>query len=222
MPAYKSSTRPAFSANNGSRGKIPCSYCQGLMASSCSVRHTVLLLIGLPSAFCARLVRSATDCRLIGNSVSATASQAMATIAARSTGGKSRLLAASRVVLNAEITSSPTSPPALHLPRRQPNDLGRILMADAWPFVEQQHQPKSLHILHRSRAPANGVDRVLQKSVRKDTRHRSGSTHQRPPFHSDHDSLYLPIPKVRRNHDVIYEMDHLAALAKCGNATWAA
>src|ERR1700722_15578776 len=208
MPAYKSNTRPAFCANNGSRGKIQCSYCQGLMASSCSVRHTVLLLIGLPSAFCARLVRSDTDCRLVGNSVSATASHAMATTAARSTGGKSRLLAAPGAVHDAEIASGPASPPALHLPRRQPNDLGRVLMADAWPFVQQQHQPKTLDILHRSRAPANGVDRVLQKSVRKDTRHRSGSTHQRPPFHSDHDSVYLPIPKVCRNHDVIYEMNH--------------
>jgi hypothetical protein len=111
------------------------------MASSCNVRHTVLRLIGLPNAFRARLVRSATDRRLRGNSVSATASHAMAMTAARSAGGKNRLPAATGVIRDAEIASGPTSPPALHLPRRQPNGRSRFLMADAWPVVEQQHQP---------------------------------------------------------------------------------
>src|SRR5260370_28715431 len=168
MPAYKSSTRPAFSANNGSRGKIQCSYCQGLMPSSCSIRHPVLLLIGLPNAFRARPVRSATDCRLMGNSVSATASHAMATTAARSTGGKSRLLAAPGVILDAEIARGPASPPALHLPGGQVNDFGGVVMADARPFVKQQHQAEPLHILNRRGTPTNRIHRVLQKTLGKD------------------------------------------------------
>jgi len=39
---------PAFSANRGSRGKIQCSDCQGLIAAWCNIRHTVLRLIFLP------------------------------------------------------------------------------------------------------------------------------------------------------------------------------
>jgi len=72
----------------------------------------------------------------------------MAMIAARSPGGKSRLLAASGVIRNAEIASGPPSPPALHLPGRQSHDLGSVLMADAGPFVKEQHEAESLHILN--------------------------------------------------------------------------
>ena len=49
MPAYKSRIGPAFSANRGSFGKSQCSYCQGLIADSCNIRHTVLRLIFLRS-----------------------------------------------------------------------------------------------------------------------------------------------------------------------------
>src|ERR671931_1906485 len=42
------------------------------------VRHTVLRLIGLASVCCARVVTSASDCRLSGCLVSATSSQATA------------------------------------------------------------------------------------------------------------------------------------------------
>src|SRR5919197_3950808 len=43
--AYRSRMRPALTANSGSRGKIHVRCCQGRMASSCSQRQTVLLLM---------------------------------------------------------------------------------------------------------------------------------------------------------------------------------
>src|SRR4029079_6224120 len=129
-------------------------------------------------------------------------------MAARSPGGKSRLLAAPGVILDAEIARGPASSPALHLPGGQANDFGGILMADAGPFVEQQHQAEALHILNRRGTTTDRIRRALQKTFGKATRQRSGSTHQRPPIHSDHESIFLPIPKARRSHDVNYEMDH--------------
>ena len=80
MPAYRSRIGPAFSANRGSCGKIQCSYCQGLIAASCNIRHTVLRLIFLPNVAWARRTRSASDCRLSGSFVSAITSQAIAWI----------------------------------------------------------------------------------------------------------------------------------------------
>jgi hypothetical protein len=78
VPAYKSRIGPAFSAKWGSRGKIQYLYRHGLMASVAKIRHTVLRLIGLASVCCARVVTSASDCRLSGCLVSATSSQATA------------------------------------------------------------------------------------------------------------------------------------------------
>ncbi len=78
--AYRSKIGPAFSANRGSRGKIQCSYCQGLIAASCNIRHTVVRLIFLPKVAWARRTKSANDWRLSGTFVSATTSQAIAWI----------------------------------------------------------------------------------------------------------------------------------------------
>src|ERR1019366_812786 len=64
------------------------------------MRHTLLLLMSRPKASLARFVRSAIDCRLRGNFVWATVSQAIACTRARSSGGKSRLAAASCFVLD--------------------------------------------------------------------------------------------------------------------------
>jgi hypothetical protein len=113
----------------------------------------------------------------MGNPVSATASHAMAMMAARSSGGKSRLLTAPGTILDAEIARSPAPPPALHLPSGQVHDFGGVVMADAGPFVKQKHEPETLNILNRRGAPSNRVHGLLQKSLGKDTRHRSGSTH---------------------------------------------
>src|SRR6202035_2003689 len=77
-PAYKSRTRPAFSANRGSRGKIQYSYRHGLIASASRMRQTVLGLMARPRAVEARAARSVVDSRLSGSWVWLTASQAMA------------------------------------------------------------------------------------------------------------------------------------------------
>ena len=81
------------------RGKIQCSYCQGLMASASRISQTVVRLMGLFSSSRARLARSVVDCRLRGLPVRATTSQAMETTTALSRGGKDGLAASPRVVL---------------------------------------------------------------------------------------------------------------------------
>ena len=83
---------------SAARGKIQCSYCQGLMASSSRIRQTVLGLIGLFGSPWARLARPLVDWRLGGLPVLATTSQAMDTTIALSR-GKDGLAASSGSVL---------------------------------------------------------------------------------------------------------------------------
>jgi hypothetical protein len=73
----------------------------------------------------------------------------MACTNARSSGGKIRLSAASGLIFDAEIAGPPPPPPALHLPRRQADHLCRVFVAEAWSFVQQQDEPKALHLLNR-------------------------------------------------------------------------
>src|SRR6266446_3562684 len=114
LPAYRSKMGPAFSAKWGSRGKIQYLYCHGLMASASSIRHTVLRLIGAPSALRARAVTSARDCRLSGCLVSATSSQATALTSAWSRGGKIRLAAPARLVFQGKVPLDPTVSPTAY------------------------------------------------------------------------------------------------------------
>src|SRR5271157_758595 len=90
-PAYRSKTRPAFSENFGSRGKIQYLYRHGLIASASRMRQTVLGLMDRPKAVAARSARSEVERRLSGNLVWQTASQATALTIARSRGGKAGL-----------------------------------------------------------------------------------------------------------------------------------
>src|SRR5271165_7073304 len=83
-PAYRSKTRPAFSANFGSRGKIQYLYRQGLIASLSRMHQTVLGLMDRPKARAARSARSEVDRRLSGNLLWLTASHATALTIARS------------------------------------------------------------------------------------------------------------------------------------------
>src|ERR1043165_4217090 len=108
---------PALSAKWGSRGKIQYLYRHGLMASVARIRHTVLRLIGVPSALPARAVMSASDCRLNGCWVSATSSQATALTSARSRGGKISLAAPPRLVVQGKVPLSPAAAPPLHRTR---------------------------------------------------------------------------------------------------------
>jgi len=52
-PAYRSSTRPAFSAKHGSRGKSQLRCRQGLSASRSRIRQRVLALTAGPSGWAA-------------------------------------------------------------------------------------------------------------------------------------------------------------------------
>src|SRR5919108_1766167 len=83
------------------------------------MRHTVLRLMDLPRAFCARAVTSAKDCRLSGCWVSAVSSQTMALTSAWSKGGKSCLAAPSWLVLQGKVPLGPTVTPALHRTQMQ-------------------------------------------------------------------------------------------------------
>src|SRR6202522_2589890 len=86
---------------------MQCSYCQGLMASSSRICHTVVRPMGLPSSSCARLARSVVDWRLKGLPVRATTSQAMDTTTALSRGGKDGLAASSCSVFQGKVTFGP-------------------------------------------------------------------------------------------------------------------
>ena len=81
------------------------------MASSSRIRQTVLRLMGLFSSSRARWARSVVDWRLRGFPVRATTSQAIDVIMALSRGGKDRLTAPARVVLESEPAFGPASAP---------------------------------------------------------------------------------------------------------------
>src|SRR3954452_11217381 len=110
-PSYRSRTTAAFSKKLAARGKIQCSYCQGLMASSSRMRQTVLRLMGLFNSPWTRLARSVVDWRLNGSPVRATTSQAIDVTTARSRGGKDRPGSTARIVLEGVLTSGPSLPP---------------------------------------------------------------------------------------------------------------
>src|SRR3954452_11249131 len=110
-PSYRSRATAAFSKKLAARGKIQCSYCQGLMASSSRMRQTVLRLMGLFSSSWTRLVRSGVDWRLNGVPVRATTSQAIDVTTALSRGGKDRLAAPAGIVLEGKVASGPALPP---------------------------------------------------------------------------------------------------------------
>src|SRR4051812_50101008 len=81
------------------------------MASSSRMRQTVLRLMGLFSSSWTRLARSVVDWRLNGSPVRATTSQAIDVTTARSRGGKDRLAAPARIVLDGKMTCGPAVPP---------------------------------------------------------------------------------------------------------------
>ena len=207
-PAYKSRIGPAFLRNCGSRGKIQCSYCHGLIASSSSVRHTVLLLIGSSSRRLTRRVRSASDCRLIGSPVSATVWQAVATTTARSIGGKSGLATSACAIVHSEIACCPALPPASHLTFGKPDAMPRDGVGDGGVFVDEQGESIALGLLNENRSSPRGDMSHLQKIVREGTENGSRSRHRSPPGKSGERSCHANQPKIQINPDVICETDH--------------
>src|ERR1700677_108471 len=101
----------ALGKKSGARGKIQCSYCQGLMASASRICQTVVRLMGLFNSSAARLARSVVDCRLNGFPVRATTSQAMDAIMALSRGGKDGLAASSGGIFESKLAFGPALPP---------------------------------------------------------------------------------------------------------------
>src|SRR5215210_4765925 len=135
-PSYRSSTRPAFAAKSGSRGKSQLRERQGLRASPSRMRQMVLRLIGGASG-CSltRRARSAVLERLSGSSRRAGSSHASALTVATCRGGKSGLAPASRLIGQAEALPDPGAPPVAHpvgvlaqAPRRRGVVDGRVVL----------------------------------------------------------------------------------------------
>ena len=182
VPAYKSRIGPAFSAKRGSRGKIQYRYCQGLMASPSRMRHTLLRLIGLPSARQARSVTSASDWRLSGCLVWATNSHAAAFTKAWSSGGKMGLATPPGDIGHGEVPCGPAPPPSLDLPPRQADAPPGLFVCQVGVVVQQEHQLRALDGLVRGRAAPNRLAGLLQKAVREGRAARGGrSRHARHP-----------------------------------------
>src|SRR3569623_2767467 len=104
-------TAAALAKISGPRGKIQCSYCQGLLASSSRLRPTVQRLIGLPSSPEATRARSPSDWRLRAVLVWAIRSQARAVTVARSRGGRGGLAPPPGLVAHVEQPRGPAPPP---------------------------------------------------------------------------------------------------------------
>jgi hypothetical protein len=118
------------------------------------------------------------------------------------------------MIFDREIASGPAASPTLHLSCGQTDHFGRLVVSQGGLFMKQQHKPKSLDRLDRRSSAGHGVKSLLNKIGRKGTHGGTRSGHggilSLPGFLG----VYLPLPKVHRNHDVICETDHLAARVK--------
>src|SRR5262249_24111333 len=136
--------------------KIQYLYRHGLMASVSRIRHTVLRLIGVPSTVWTRAVTSARDCRLSGCWVSATSSQATALTSAWSRGGKSRLGAPSRPVVQGKGPHGPRVAAAAHRTRMRLDPLCRLAVGHQRLLRQEQDQGGPLsHLVRHSPLPGN-------------------------------------------------------------------
>lgn len=93
----------------------------------------------------------------------------MALIQAWSSGGKNGLAAPSGSIRDREFARGPAASPALHLPGTQPHQAGGFDVAHVGTFGENEHESKSLGILHGDGVSSNGVLCHLQKVVGKVT-----------------------------------------------------
>src|SRR5262249_50216904 len=139
---------------SAARGKIQCSYCQGLMAASSRIRQTVLRLMGRSSSPRTRWARSVVDCRLRGLPVRAITSQAIEATMARSRGGKGRLAAAAGIVLESEPARGAASPPAADRIGMQIQPGGGRRIGERRVLMEEQDQMSALPEVRRRRASA--------------------------------------------------------------------
>src|SRR5215468_7045460 len=154
---------PALSTKRGSRGKIQYLYRHGLMASVSSIRHTVLRLIGVPSTVRTRAVTSARDWRLSGCWVSATSSQATALTSAWSSGGKIRLAASSRLVVQGKVPRGPTVSPTAHRTWMELHPLCRLAVGHQRLLSQEQDQGSPLSHLVQNSPLAGNLCSLLQE-----------------------------------------------------------
>src|SRR4030042_896503 len=118
-PWYRSSTRPAFSANRSSRGKIQLRYSHGRMASASSHRQTVRPLIEatMPRRTASRAMSVQLN-REKGSPTSLGSSQARAFTSTTTSGGKKIRPTPARAFLQAAqaLLAEPFPPLADDLP----------------------------------------------------------------------------------------------------------
>jgi hypothetical protein len=132
------------------------------------MRHTVLLLMGLRRAWDARRVRSAKDCRLRGNSVSKTASQAMALTTASSRGGKGRLAPASGQVVQGEVALGPAAAPVTNRIGVKADLVAGLDVGEVGVLMEEQSQLGALAKLETDGAATGGLARLPEEVGRED------------------------------------------------------
>jgi hypothetical protein len=93
----------------------------------------------------------------------------MAWINAWSSGGKSRLAAAPRMVFDGKIASGPATSPTLYLPKRQSYRIGSVFVPHAGLLMKEQREAIALYDLNRSGSPTNGVECLLHEIAGKVT-----------------------------------------------------
>src|SRR5262245_26025433 len=126
------------------------------MASVSRIRHTVLRLIGVPSTVRTRAVTSARDWRLRGCLVSATGSQATALSRSWSRGGKCRLAAPARLVVQGTVPHGPPVSPPAHRTRMELHPLRRLAVGHPRLLRQEQDQGGPLpHLVRNSPLPGN-------------------------------------------------------------------
>jgi hypothetical protein len=81
------------------------------------------------------------------------------------------------LVVDGEITGSPATSPALHLPSGQTHLLGRLVVFQVGLLVKQQCQPKALHDLDRHGSAADCVQGHLHEIIGESTRGGAWSWH---------------------------------------------
>src|SRR5262245_40593890 len=133
------------------------------MASVSRIRHTVLRLIEVPSTVRTRAVTSARAWRLSGCLVSATSSQATALTSAWSSGGKIRLAAPSRLIVQGKVSRGPTVSPTAHRTRMELHPLRRLAIGHQRLLRQEQDEGGPLpQLVLNSPLPGNR-GRLLQK-----------------------------------------------------------
>src|SRR5919202_1881376 len=153
------------------------------MASVSRIRHTVRRLSGGPRMVRTRAVTSARDCRLSGGWVSATCSHATALSRAWSSGGKIRLAAPSRLVIQGKVPHGPTVSPTAHRTRRELHPLCSLTVGPQRLLRQEQDQGSPLpQLVRNSPLPGNLFSRLQEcwRELRPVARY--GTTHGRHPL----------------------------------------